>query len=180
MTTKAAKLTPSSSKLAPKRRPRGFHKHMDCETARTSKIDDSTALLKDFEGPGGRWKGCWTRSWRSKSRLGVQLGTRTAQLGARMAQLGAQVRPWRSNLAREWPNLALKRALGGPTWRADGPTWRPSTISSQENPRSSERPRPHIVYIYIYIYILDSRHGTINARTTNQAMRSKLIRWAKR
>ena len=74
----------------------------------------------DFEGPGGRWKGCWTRPWRSKSRLGAQLGTRMGQLGARMAQLGAQMtqlgaqaRPWRPNLARGRPNLAPKRRPRG-------------------------------------------------------------------
>ena len=44
--------------------------------------------------------------------------------------LAAQRATWpnlareRHNLARKWPNLALKRALGDPTWRADGPTWR--------------------------------------------------------
>ena len=34
----------------------------------------------------------------------------------------------RHNLARKWPNLALKRALGDPTWRADDPTWDPSGV----------------------------------------------------
>ena len=53
---------------------------MNCKTARTSKFDDSTALLKDFDRLGDLLEGPWTPSWESESPLGDQLDAQSAQL----------------------------------------------------------------------------------------------------
>ena len=58
LVTKAAKWTPSMSKLAPKTPPRGVQERLECKTARTPKFNDSTAFFAlFFQGSAGLERG---------------------------------------------------------------------------------------------------------------------------
>ena len=98
--SKRVKVSPQGAHEHPKSCLKAVLEHVNDKIVRTSKIEDSTALLRVFQCLGALRKGNWRASWRSFWLFGGQVGAPKAILepksgvqGTKRCPRGSKLRP---------------------------------------------------------------------------------------
>ena len=138
LVTKAAKLAPSASKLAPKRPPRGVQERLECKTARTSKFDDSTAFFTDFSRFGKPGDRLCSRLEPLGRAGGRQFDNSEAKLDGqvrpRAAQRAQEGTPDRARVAQDYRIARQARPKSRPAGQAERASGRKSFLPSLRLP----------------------------------------------